>query len=243
MVQITNFDGLDLTANPPEQMTVSVPDDTSVANIHLECLIIERDVNFLFKRLSGTVTWGDGKRPDIFSGAGTISLDLMRALPVGDYVVRVEGANYSVPLPERISANIPYHIAVTSGQVPANIVYGPIMPKDAGFPNKEQWSFDTGKDLEILTSSVKMLLLTSKGERVMLPEYGTNIRLILFEFQSAGVESMVQQEIVDALTKWEPRVALQYLSVEKTADREYTIQATFLSKLNQQPFSTTLTFK
>lgn len=243
MLLITNADGLDLTANPPEQTTFTVADLTTTASVHLECYVIENDPDFLLRNINGTVYWSNGSLPEVYTGRGTIALDMTRALLPGDYTVRVEGGNYLLPSPQRVSANFPYRVTVAAGNVPAKIVYGPIMPKDAGFPNKDQWNFNTGSDLEILVSSVKMLLLTTKGERVMLPEYGTNIRLILFEFQSTGVESMVQQEIVDAITKWEPRVSLQYVSVTKTADREYTIEATFISKLNQQPFTTTLNFK
>jgi len=86
------------------------------------------------------------------------------------------------------------------------------------------------------------LLTTTKGERVMQPEYGTNLRLILFELQTTGIEGLVQQEIVDALTRWEPRVGLQFLVVEKTGEREVTVNATFVSKLNQRDFMIPMVF-
>jgi phage baseplate assembly protein W len=243
MLQIINPSGINLAANPPVQTTYSIPDTQSTVNVRLDCYITEEDLDYTFRRINGTVMWPDDSWPDVYSGTGTVALNLAHALPAGDHIVRVEASNYNLPAPNRISANFSYHVVAPADSVPARIVYGPILPKDVGFPNKTQWNFDTGSDLEILASSVKMLLTTAKGERIMLPEYGTNIRMILFEFASAGVESMVQQEIVDALTKWEPRVLLQFLSVEKTGDREYTVQATFISKLNQQPFTSTLSFK
>jgi phage baseplate assembly protein W len=76
----------------------------------------------------------------------------------------------------------------------------------------------------------------------MQPEYGTNLKLILFELETTGIESMVQQEIIDATTRWEPRVTLQFLTVEKTGDRSITVNATFISKLNQQDFMIPMVF-
>jgi RND family efflux transporter MFP subunit len=43
-----------------------------------------------------------------------------------------------------------------------------------------------------------MLLMTSKGERLMYPDYGTNIRNIVFELNVASIETIVQQEINQA---------------------------------------------
>jgi phage baseplate assembly protein W len=68
------------------------------------------------------------------------------------------------------------------------------------------------------------------------------LKLILFEPETTGIESMVQQEIIDAITKWEPRVILQFLSVDKTGDREVTVNATFVSKLNQRDFMVPMVF-
>jgi len=122
------------------------------------------------------------------------------------------------------------------------LIYGPILPKDEGYPNTSQWNFDRGTDLEILASSLKMLLLTRQGERIMEPDYGTRLHSLLFLPQTSGFESVVQHEITEALTRWEPRVELRYFQVEKTGDREIKVTATFASRLNQSEFVLPLTF-
>jgi phage baseplate assembly protein W len=88
-----------------------------------------------------------------------------------------------------------------------------------------------------------MLLMTNRGERLMLPEYGTNLRQIIFQQNVAGIESMIQQEVVDAITAWEPRVILQSINVDRRDDKSVVVTAAFISKLSQTGFSTNLIFQ
>jgi phage baseplate assembly protein W len=103
-------------------------------------------------------------------------------------------------------------------------------------------AYNTESDLLILESSVRMLLLTAKGERLMEPEYGTNLRRILFEQNINGIEAAIQEEIVSALTTWEPRLQLQTISVQRNADQSVTVNCAFLSKLSTQGFDMNLEF-
>jgi hypothetical protein len=64
-------------------------------------------------------------------------------------------------------------------------------------------------------SNLKNLLLTARGERYMLPEFGTNIRLILFENISSEeeFETQLKNEISDAIGTWMPYVIIQEIDV------------------------------
>ena len=64
-------------------------------------------------------------------------------------------------------------------------------------------------------SNLKNLLLTAKGERYMLPDFGTEIRYILFEnISSEGefVES-IRNEISNAISTWMPYLTITELDV------------------------------
>lgn len=242
-VTITDFDGVDLVALPPAPVpVVAIPVTGGRATI--QCLAIctgTLPVCFV----TGTVAWGDGSLPVVYNGttAGTLTIDTFRNLQPGAYVVTVEAHDYSTPVWHTVNVNFMFEVQPQNpAPVKTPIIFGPILPKDAGYPNADQWNWNRGEDIEILASSVKMLLTTSKGERVMQPDYGTNLTMILFEFQGNGIESMVQQEIVDAITKWEPRVSLQFLDVQRSGEREVTVNASFVSKLNQQPFHVPMVF-
>jgi len=240
---ITDFDGVDLIAQPPA--TVPVPAAPVVGGrATVQCLVICGG-SLPYHYVTGTVSWDDGSLPVIYNGttAGTLTIDTFRNLQPGDYVVSVEAHNYDTPVWDTVNVNFSFIVrSLDQAPVKTPIIYGPILPKDTGFPNADQWNWNRGEDIEILVSSVKMLLTTGKGERIMQPGYGTNLKLILFEFQGNGIEGMVQQEIVDALVQWEPRVILQFLSVQRTGERDVTVDATFISKLNQQNFNVPMQF-
>lgn len=242
-LRITDFEGVNLIEQPPESVAVAAAQIVGgLASI--QCLIIQ-DGTLPYDFVTGTLSWNDGSRPIIYNGlsAGTITIDTHKNLQPGDYYVSVEAHNYDPLVWDTVSVNFAFTVRSLNQQpIKTPIIFGPILPKDTGFPNTDQWSWNRGEDIEILASSVKMLLTTSKGERLMQPDYGTNLRLILFELQTIGIEGLVQQEIIDALTKWEPRVSVQYLTVERTGERDVTVNATFISRLNQQDFNIPMIF-
>lgn len=243
MLKITDFEGVDLVDQPPELVGVAAFPVVG-GLVSIQCLVIE-DGSLPHDYVTGTLYWDDGSLPVVYNGttSGTLTIDTERNLQPGDYVIKVEGHNYALPLRQAASVNFACSVRPLN-QVPDKVpvIYGPILPKDTGFPNPDQWNWNRGEDIEILASSVKMLLTTTKGERVMQPDYGTNLRVILFELQSTGIEGLVQTEIGDAITRWEPRVGLRFLTVTRTGEREVTVDATFVSKLNQRDFNIPMVF-
>jgi phage baseplate assembly protein W len=64
-------------------------------------------------------------------------------------------------------------------------------------------------------SNLKNLLLTSKGERYMLPDFGTDIKTILFENISSEdeFEKRIQDEITEAISTWMPYISINEIEV------------------------------
>lgn len=64
-------------------------------------------------------------------------------------------------------------------------------------------------------SNLKNLLLTAKGERYMMPEFGTEIRFILFENISSEEQftERIRGEITSAISTWMPYLVIQDLEV------------------------------
>ena len=59
--------------------------------------------------------------------------------------------------------------------------------------------------------NLKNLILTKKGERLMQPEFGCDIWLVLFEQISEGIiEAKIESYIVDAVSQWLP-----YLNIDE----------------------------
>jgi phage baseplate assembly protein W len=68
---------------------------------------------------------------------------------------------------------------------------------------------------EELDSSLRMILITAPGERVMRPEFGCRIHELVFEPVNANTLGRMTQAVRDALTKWEPRIDVEAVTVQE----------------------------
>jgi len=62
--------------------------------------------------------------------------------------------------------------------------------------------------------AIRIILMTEQRERVRLPEFGGSLRRFLFEPNSATTRFLIQDRIAGALALWEPRIAVESVSVE-----------------------------
>lgn len=65
-------------------------------------------------------------------------------------------------------------------------------------------------------SNLRNLLLTAKGERYMLPDFGTDIRFVLFEniVDEESFKQRISGEIEDAITTWMPYISIQEMNIQ-----------------------------
>lgn len=245
MLTILDSNSVDLVANPPDATAIRAPSANGI-QFAISVQAVESSSDLPSNNVEGQIYWNDGTPPEQFSytlsSGGVLEIASSRNLALGSHTIRVEASNFACP-PETVSIN--YKVVVNPPitlAAPQRLIYGPILPRDEGFPNANQWSFNTSEDVRILQSAIKMLLITTKGERVMLPQYGTRLRDIIFEPIGQGVQAMAQNEVSEALTIWEPRVALEFLTVEQTADREMTVTVKLISKISQEEFQATVSF-
>jgi len=70
---------------------------------------------------------------------------------------------------------------------------------------------------EDIRESIRIILLTSKGERVMQPQFGAGLRDYMFASMNAANLGAIQSEVFNALIEWEPRI--EVISVEVEADQ------------------------
>lgn len=64
-----------------------------------------------------------------------------------------------------------------------------------------------------IKSDLLILLLTNPGERVMLPEFGTPLRKLVFEQNDEFLRTTARNMIIDAINRWEPRIAVKAIEV------------------------------
>lgn len=200
------------------------------------------ETNPALSMVGATLDWNDGSQPVSFGPDKPLAVSSVRNLAIGTYFVTLKAFNYAAPTRQEVNTYFSIQVdPPVMVPVPNDFLFGPILPMDTGYPNAQEWNFNVGTNLDVLKSSVKMLLLTTKGERVMQPTYGTYLRRAIFEPSTGAVSSVIQDEIAEALNQFEPRVSLESWVVERLANqRSVVITATFMSKINQSTFSITI---
>tara|TARA_R100000152_G_C6754511_1_gene178223 strand:+ start:436 stop:855 length:420 start_codon:yes stop_codon:yes gene_type:complete len=93
--------------------------------------------------------------------------------------------------------------------------------KDVGMTfAKNAFTLDVGavKNDNAIKQSIKNLILTTPGEKPFNPTVGCRVREMLFEPLDAFVADAIQDEIINTINQYEPRVELSDVSVQPFAD-------------------------
>jgi len=57
-----------------------------------------------------------------------------------------------------------------------------------------------------IQQSIRIILGTAPGERVMRPDFGAGLKTLIFEPMNTTTAALAQYNVLQALTKWEPRI-------------------------------------
>jgi phage baseplate assembly protein W len=83
-------------------------------------------------------------------------------------------------------------------------------------------------------TNLKMLLMTAKGERPMMPSYGSDLREIIFESNTEGYTDVLLDDAVnDAVDSWMPEVTIISVETERehlTDPHQVTVKIKFSLK-------------
>lgn len=66
---------------------------------------------------------------------------------------------------------------------------------------------------EDLKESIRIILGTSKGERVMRPDFGCGIYDFVFAVINTQTTGMIEASVREALVLWEPRIEIKMVTV------------------------------
>ncbi len=119
----------------------------------------------------------------------------------------------------------------------------PAVPEGGDFLGRG-WAFPVGvglddevalvADADDIRQSIRLILETDPGERVMRPDFGAGLRRLVFEPINMATLTLVRHRVEEALVAWEPRIDVQdvVVSAEDAASGrlniriDYTIRAT-----------------
>ena len=105
--------------------------------------------------------------------------------------------------------------------------------------SQEGFFYKTKTILEQAKSNMRNLLLTSKGERVMQPEFGSTLTDVLFN-QGEDVEHEIDEAIREAVSNWLPYVIINEINMFQEGN-QVDVSIDFSVTLEPDSFDT-LTF-
>jgi phage baseplate assembly protein W len=71
---------------------------------------------------------------------------------------------------------------------------------------------------EKVAQSIRIILDTEPGERIMRPEFGCGLRRYLMQPNAVATRALIQRDVERALALWEPRIDLVTVRVDPGDD-------------------------
>jgi len=106
-------------------------------------------------------------------------------------------------------------------------------PPRVGADGRLAWS----EGEENVRESIRVILTTEPSERLMREEFGCGLRRFLFEPNTLTTRTLIREQVIDTLKRWEPRVEVDEVQVEPDAEdaRLIGIQIHFRLVATQTP--------
>lgn len=76
-------------------------------------------------------------------------------------------------------------------------------------------------DSSAIKADLMHLILTRKGERLYLPDFGTNLMAFIFEPNDSTTLSEIKSEISTVVSKYLPKLSINEINVDESASSEY----------------------
>lgn len=90
-------------------------------------------------------------------------------------------------------------------------------------------------DGDAVSQSIKTILATYPGERIMEPEFGSRLRDLLFEPIDDITASFIEEEVKDSINRWDDRVLIQNVQAIPDEDNNhYVLNVIYVVKTTNQ---------
>jgi phage baseplate assembly protein W len=109
----------------------------------------------------------------------------------------------------------------------------PLFGQGLGFPprvgadGRLEWAVGE----ENVRQSIRIILLTEPGERLMREGFGCGLRRFLFEPNTVATRQLIRERITESIGRWEPRVTVEEVSVLEDPDNLRRINIKILFRL------------
>ena len=93
----------------------------------------------------------------------------------------------------------------------------------------------TETTLEQAGHNIKNLLLTAKGERVMQPDFGSDLRSLLFEQADDNIDNDIRETINEAMSTWLPYIVISSVNISQDETKPNQMKVDIDFSLNYEP--------
>ena len=100
--------------------------------------------------------------------------------------------------------------------IDAGKIFGRGMQFPPALNSENRMAWSVGADN--IRESIRIILSTEPGERLMLPNFGAGLKRFLFEPNTVTTHRLMEERISKSLETWEPRIKLDAIDV--VADEE-----------------------
>jgi phage baseplate assembly protein W len=85
---------------------------------------------------------------------------------------------------------------------------------------------------DLIKSSIFMILSCPTKQRILLPEFGSRLEEVLEEPNDDLLTGLAKHFIVDSLSKWEPRIRIIDVSIERLQEASLDIRLQYQVKIS-----------
>jgi len=71
-----------------------------------------------------------------------------------------------------------------------------------------------------VSSNIKNLLLTKRGERLLQPNFGSGLQELLFDFNDDRLAAKIEEVITESITNWLPYVDVRQIDVAQSNENK-----------------------
>lgn len=97
----------------------------------------------------------------------------------------------------------------------------PFLGRGWSFPptfNRDRAGVEMLEEEADIASSLEVLLTTTRGERVMLPQYGCNLEELVFESLDTRMKTLMADKVESAILYHEPRIELERVRLDDSRE-------------------------
>lgn len=92
---------------------------------------------------------------------------------------------------------------------------------------------------EDIEEAIRIILFTSKGERIMNPDFGSSVMEYIFNLTDDMMIGLLESEIEEAINLWEPRVkdVKSTVDFDKSEPEKLLISISYVVRKTNNPYN------